>query len=349
LVGIWKTTIPALSALDRVTLWQEKSAVASGSQAAVATPVSLAKSTAKTSGGDAPAAAAPVIRVVTLQDLALAFVTVFLTIVAARNIPGLLELAVFRHLNLQPGSSFALTTSIRYVIVVLGIVLAFARIGIDWGKVQWIAAAITLGIGFGLQEIFANFVAGLIILFERPIRLGDVVTIAGIDGRVTQIRIRATTIRQFNSRELIVPNKEFITGQLVNWTLSDNILRFEIAIGIAYGSDTELARDLLLKAAAENPRVLDDPPPVALFSGIGGSTLDFMLRGHVDSLDDLMPAQSELYFAIDKSFADAGIEIAFPQTDIHIRSLPVQAAEAPATPDEPAAGAGGIPESPVRG
>jgi potassium efflux system protein len=225
-------------------------------------------------------------------------------------------------MNLAPGSSFAFTTTIRYLIVVVGIIMAFNKIGIEWGKVQWIAAAVTLGIGFGLQEIFANFVAGLIILFERPIRLGDIVTIAGVDGKVTQIRIRATTVRQFNNRELIVPNKEFITGQLVNWTLSDDVLRIDVPVGIAYGSDTELAHRLLVEAAMANSRVLHDPPPVAIFDNFADSSLSFILRVHIAGIADLIPAKSELHFAVDKAFREAGIEISFPQTDIHIRSVP---------------------------
>ncbi len=323
LIGIWQTTIPALSALDRVTLWEEKAAPAtsnaSSSTSVIPNPLSAIKSESEATptSGTAPAE-----EIVSLQDLLVSIIILFLTFVAGRNVPGLIELMFFSRMHLKPGSSFAFTTTIRYLIIVCGVVIACAKIGITWGKVQWIAAAITLGIGFGLQEIFANFVAGLIILFERPIRLGDIVTIAGVDGKVTQIRIRATTIRQFNSRELIVPNKEFITGQLVNWTLSDNELRIEIPIGIAYGSDTELARDLMLEAAAANPNVLDDPGPSVVFDSFGPSALAFVLRVYVGSVDHLVVTKTALNFAIDNAFREAGIEIAFPQTDIHIRSMP---------------------------
>ncbi|WP_343225921.1 mechanosensitive ion channel domain-containing protein [Luteolibacter marinus] len=318
--GIWRPAVPALSALDRVTLWTE-AAPAEEAKATENPVTNLTRPLTSTSKA-APEAQEDSPGEVTLQDLVTAIIIMLLTFVAARNIPGLLELMFFRHMNLKPGSSFAFTTTIRYLIVVCGLVAAFAQVGITWGKIQWIAAAITLGIGFGLQEIFANFVAGLIILFERPIRLGDIVTIDGIDGKVTQIRIRATTIRQFNSRELIVPNKEFITGQLVNWTLSDNILRVDVPVGIAYGSDTGLARDLLLKVAGENERILADPAPMAVFDNFADSSLAFILRAHVGSVDDLLPARNELHFAIDDAFRKAGIEIAFPQTDIHIRSMP---------------------------
>ena len=257
---------------------------------------------------------------ISLQDLLVTITVSFLTYLAAVNIPSLLQITIFNHLNLKHGTAFTMTTSIRYVIIIVGIIWAFGSIGVTWDKIQWLAAAITLGIGFGLQEIFANFVAGLILLFERPIRIGDFITVGDINGKVTKIQMRATTILQFNNRELIVPNKEFITGQLVNWTLSDNIIRAEISVGIAYGSDTELAKSLLLECAKQNKRSLKDPEPDVVFSAFGASSLDFILRVHI-SVDDLLLVQSELHFAVDAAFRDAGIEISFPQQDIHIRSI----------------------------
>lgn len=326
LIGIWRSSIPALSALDRVALWGEAGEVEAvrggGADLLNLNPVSSEAAEGAEGAGDAEVLVPELSAVITLQDLFLAVVIVFLTFIAARNVPGLLELAVFRHMNLAPGSSFAFTTTIRYLIVVVGIVMAFGKIGIEWGKVQWIAAAVTLGIGFGLQEIFANFVAGLIILFERPIRLGDIVTIAGVDGKVTQIRIRATTVRQFNGRELIVPNKEFITGQFVNWTLSDSVLRVDVPVGIAYGSQTEKAKELLLEAARADARVLKDPEPMVLFDNFGDSSLVFVLRAHIAGIEHLLATKTDLHFAVEKAFQEAGIEMAFPQTDIHIRSMP---------------------------
>jgi potassium efflux system protein len=245
-----------------------------------------------------------------------------LTLVAARNIPGLLELTLFRRLNLQTGTAFAYTTSIRYFILLIGIMLSFGTVGISWSKVQWIAAAITLGVGFGLQEVFANFVAGLILLFERPIRFGDYVTIGDLSGQVTQIRMRATTIRDFSNRELVVPNKEFITKELLNWTLTDSVIRLEIPVGIAYGSDTEKARQVLEQVAEREPAILSAPPAKGVFLGFGSSSLDFELRGYIRGVEDHINVRSRLHFAIDAAFREAGIEIAFPQSDLHIRSLP---------------------------
>ena len=139
---------------------------------------------------------------------------------------------------------------------VTGIVVVFTLLGIGWSQVQWLVAAVTVGLGFGLQEIFANFVSGLILLFERPIRIGDTVTVGGVAGNVSRIRTRATTITDWGRKELIIPNKEFVTGQVVNWSLSDQLLRLVIKVGIAYGSDTHLARDILMRVAKANERVL---------------------------------------------------------------------------------------------
>ena len=259
---------------------------------------------------------------VSWQDLLLSVFVFLLTFVAARNIPGLLSLAVFSRLNLGPGGNFAFTTMVRYFIVLTGVVIGLNKIGITWDKVQWLAAAITLGIGFGLQEIFANFVAGLILLFERPIRLGDIVTVGDVSGKVTEIKIRATTIQQFNNRDLVVPNKDFITNQLTNWTLKDSILRFDLAVGIAYGSDTRKAEKILKQILKDHPKVLDEPAPQVIFNSFGDSTLDFLLRAHVGQVGNLVDTQSDLHYQIDDAFRKAEIEIAFPQQDVHVRSLP---------------------------
>jgi potassium efflux system protein len=322
---IWSSTLPALKVLDGIELWKDEAVVADQKPEAPAVP-GLGAVSGKDEASPQETTVTKMVPVddgrVTLQDLLLSVVFFVLTFVAARNIPSLLSLTLFSRIKLGPGGNFALTTTARYLIVLVGIVIALAQIGVTWGKVQWLAAAVSLGIGFGLQEIFANFVAGIILLFERPIRLGDIVTVGDISGKVTQIKIRATTIQQFNNRELLVPNKEFITSQLVNWTLKDSVLRFEIPIGIAYGSDTEKASRILREIVEGHEKVLDDPAPAILFSSFGNSTLDFLLRGFVASVDDLLPTQSEIHYQIDNAFREAKIEIAFPQQDIHLRSLP---------------------------
>jgi potassium efflux system protein len=183
-------------------------------------------------------------------------------------------------------------------------------------------AAIGLGLGFGLQEIFANFISGLIILFERPIRVGDTVSVGGVDGTVSKIRIRATWITGFDRKELIVPNKAFVTGQLVNWTLSDPILRLTIPVGIAYGSDTERAVATLQRVADESVWVLRDPAPQVFFTGFGDSSLSFELRVFSRGVARRFELRHRLHMKIDKAFREEGIEIAFPQRDLHVRSLP---------------------------
>jgi len=258
---------------------------------------------------------------ITLGAVGLAVLTLAVTVLAAKNIPGLLEIALLQHLPIEGAVRFAITTVSRYAIVLVGIVLSFNALGIPWEKVQWLAAAVTVGLGFGLQEIFANFVSGLIILFERPMRVGDTVTVGDITGTVSRIRIRATTIVDWDRKELVVPNKEFITGRLINWTLSDRILRVVIPVGIAYGSDTELARRTLLRVAKENQTVLDEPEPTVFFLGFGDSALNFEVRVFVPTVEVFLTTRHELHMAIDKAFREAGIEISFPQQDVHIRSI----------------------------
>lgn len=282
---VWNDVLPALGALGKIELWKM--------------------------GAE---------QIVTLGSLAVALVVVVLTVIVTRNVPGLLEIAILRRLPLDRGVRFAIITLFRYSLAVIGTVLAFSKIGIGWSKVQWLIAAMTVGLGFGLQEIFANFVSGLIILFEQPIRVDDVVTIGDVTGKVSKIRIRATTVRRWDQRELIVPNKEFITGRLINWTLSDNVLRQEFSVGIAYGSDIAKTEKILYEVAADNPMVLKDPKPMVIFREFGDNSLNFDLRLYISGMDNWIPVWHQTNCAIDTEFRKAGIEIAFPQRDIHIRS-----------------------------
>ena len=258
---------------------------------------------------------------ITLAELFRSVFICLLTLVFMRALPGLLEVTVFR--GLGHGVRYAYSTIAKYVVVLGGLALAFDAIGIGWSSIQWLVAAIGVGLGFGLQEIFANFISGLIILFERPIRVGDVVTVGDVSGTVSRIRTRATWITAFDRKELLVPNKEFVTGQLINWTLSDAVLRLSIPVGIAYGSDTSRAIQVLEQVARESRRVLRDPRPQVLFIAFGDSSLSFELRVFVRSVEQLFTTRHELHMSVDKAFREAGIEIAFPQRDLHVRSLPV--------------------------
>jgi potassium-dependent mechanosensitive channel len=255
---------------------------------------------------------------ITLAHLVTALVAVGLTVAAARNLPGVLELLLLNRLPLDAGARYAVHTLLRYTVTAIGILVTFGALGLRWSSIQWLVAALSVGLGFGLQEIVANFICGLIILFERPFRVGDVVTIGDQTGAVTRIQIRATTITDWDRRELIVPNKEFITGKLINWSLSDPITRVVVPVGIAYGSDTQATEKLLLKIARENLMVLTQPEPSALFMGFGDNSLNFELRVFVRGLENRVSVIHHLHLAIEREFRNAGINIAFPQRDIHL-------------------------------
>jgi potassium efflux system protein len=255
---------------------------------------------------------------ITLAHLVTSLVTVGLTVAAARNLPGVLELLLLNRLPLDAGARYAFHTLLRYAITAIGILVTFGALGLRWSSIQWLVAALSVGLGFGLQEIVANFICGLIILFERPFRVGDVVTIDDQTGAVTRIQIRATTITDWDRRELIVPNKEFITGKLINWSLSDPITRVVVPVGVAYGSDTQATEKLLLKIARENLMVLSQPEPSALFLGFGDNSLNFELRVFVRGLEYRLSVIHHLHLAIEREFRNAGINIAFPQRDIHL-------------------------------
>ena len=258
---------------------------------------------------------------VTIGDLMLCLLAVSATVMAARNVPGLLNVTILERLPIDYGTRYAMTAVSRYVISLVGIVIAFNFIGITWSSVQWLVAAMTVGLGFGLQEIFANFVSGLIILMERPIRVGDIVTVGGVMGKVTRVQIRATTITDLDRRELVVPNRRFITEDVINWTLSDPITRLVLPVGIAYQCDPQLGRQKLLEVAAKHPLVLKDPEPNAVFMGFGDSTLDLELRVFIVGRDQAFEVRDELNLAINEAFKQADLEIAFPQRDLHIRTV----------------------------
>ncbi len=290
---IWSGVLPAVSWLDEVELWNAARDF--------------------TVNGVTPA--------VTLRHLLIAVGLLGITVMLSRNLPGLLEIVLLDRLPLDRGGRYAIAFVIRYLVGVVGILLAFRWVGFSWTSVQWLAAGLTVGLGFGLQEIFANLVSGIIILIERPVRVGDFVTVNGVTGNVTRMELRATTIRDLDHRESIIPNKRFITEDVTNWTLSDRLSRIVLPVGIAYGSDTRKAQEVLYRVANENRNVVVDPPPEVVFSGFGESTLDFELKVMIPCRELYFQVQHELNMAIDSSFRDAKIEIAFPQQDVHLHGL----------------------------
>ena len=304
--GIWAETLPALGVFREVELWRIKEQVV--------------KTVGTENGGNQLQEYVDVVPI-SLADLGLAGLVALITIVAVKNIPGLLEVAVLQHLPIDAGGRFAATAITRYVLTVVGLIVAFGQIGVGWAKVQWLVAAMTVGLGFGLQEIFANLVSGLMLLFERPIRIGDTVTVADTSGTVARIRTRTTTIVGWDRKELIIPNKEFITGKVVNWSLSDSTLRIVIPVGIAYGADTKLARKVLKEIIEGHKHVLEDPKPRVFFVGFGDSALNFEIRVFIGHIDHYLHTIDDIHEAVDQGFRKAGIEIAFPQRDIHVRSI----------------------------
>ncbi|VAW78043.1 Mechanosensitive channel MscK [hydrothermal vent metagenome] len=255
---------------------------------------------------------------VTLGDFSYALLLLLVTTLLAKNLPGLLEMVLLRRLPLTTGSRYAITSLSQYVIVGIGLFAAFNSIGIQWSNIQWLVAALGVGVGFGMQEIVANFVSGIILLFEQPIRVGDVVTVNDITGKVSRLRIRATTITNWDRQELLVPNKAFITGPVLNWTLSNRINRTIIVVGVAYGSDVAHAMKLMIEAAREHPEVLEDPQPFASFEEFGNSALTLRLRAYIGSMENRLSVTSDLHQAINDKLNQSGIVIAFPQLDVHM-------------------------------
>lgn len=251
-----------------------------------------------------------------ISDLFGSLLVVALTFILARNLPGLLEVMVLSRLTLKQGSAYAISSLLSYTIVGTGVVSALATLGVSWDKLQWLVAALSVGLGFGLQEIFANFISGLIILFERPIRIGDTITLGNLHGTVSRIRIRATTVTDFDRKEIIIPNKTFVTDQLINWSLSDNVTRVVLTYGVAHGSDLAMVHRLLRQAADENARVLTEPEPQVFCMSYGPHSLNFELRIFVNDLLDRLYAADEINCRVDALFREADVRVAFEQMDV---------------------------------
>ena len=287
---IWSEVFPALSILNDIVLWHHRVTV-DGQVTRI--PTSLA-------------------------DIGLALIFVTVTVVLVKQLPAIIEIILLHRFSMSASNRYTIIALTTYAIITLGVISAFNTIGAQWSQLQWLVAALSIGIGFGLQEIVANFISGLIILFERPIRVGDIITVGDTDGIVTKIRIRATTIRNWDRKELLVPNKEFITGRLLNWSLSDQVTRLMINVGVAYGTDVDKAHDLMMAVAQENEDVLDDPAPVVSFEAFGDNSLALVLRSYIDDLDKRVFIITALHKEINRKFEQAGIVIAFPQCDMHV-------------------------------
>ena len=255
----------------------------------------------------------------------LAILVVFVLIAVSRWLQTRLEAQWLRHVRMERGARDALVTITGYLLVAAAVLVGLGIAGFDFGNLAIIAGALSVGVGFGLQNIVNNFVSGLILLFERPIRTGDWIVVGSTEGYVRRIRIRSTVIQTFDRADVIVPNSELISSQVTNWMLHNPRGRVRIPVGVAYGSDTARVREILEEVARAHPRVVKDgssPQPKVLFRGFGDSALDFELRCFVYNIDERMQVTSDINFAIDAAFREAGIEIPFPQRDLHLRELP---------------------------
>jgi potassium-dependent mechanosensitive channel len=308
LLVIWSDVAPALAFLDNLTVWDASETLDGKS----------------------------ILLHISLRSILESMIVLALTFVATRNLPGLLEIGVLRRLAFDAPTRYAITSLVRYLIVIVGVIFGFALLGMRWSNLQWLAAGLTVGLGFGLQEIFANFVSGLIVLFERPFRIGDVVTIGNVEGTVARIRTRATTLVDWDNKEVVVPNKTFITERLINWTLSDSTTRVVIKLGVSYSSHPAQIQKLLLQLAGAHPLVLKEPHPTCWMTAFGASTLDFDLRVFVAEIAQRNLVRTELHFAIAECFREQGIELSFPQMDVWIRRQAPPAGEAIAGPKSPA-------------
>lgn len=293
LIGMWSQTHTALfSFLDSITLWTS-SATINGMEQQIP---------------------------ITLKSLLSGLIIVGFSLMIATNLPGLLELMLLQRLDLSPGTGFAITTVSRYLVVFFGTLVSFSTLGMEWSKLQWLVAALSVGLGFGLQEIFANFISGLIILFEKPIRIGDTVTIRELTGTVSKIQIRATTIIDWDRKEIIVPNKAFITEQLVNWSLSDPITRVIAYIAVARDSDPAKVEAVLYQAVKECSDALLTPEPEVWFAGFGQHTQNYEVRAYAKDMSSRWPLRHSLHKRITKKLKENDLELAYPQLEVHVKS-----------------------------
>jgi small-conductance mechanosensitive channel len=249
--------------------------------------------------------------------------------VAIRN---LLQNRLLAHTSLDFGQRYSFSRITSYLIFLVGLVIGLQSAGINLNSVLVVSGAVGIGVGLGLQSLANNFVCGLVLLLERPIRLGDRVEVGGVLGDIVRMAARSTWVRTNENVVIIVPNSEFISTRVINWTVNDPQVRISLPVGVSYSSDPEKVRALLLETALRHPDVLQSPPPDVLFSGFGDSALNFELRiWSTRQVHTPMILKSDLYFAIFRAFSQNGIEIPFPQRDLHVKSvaLPIPFSPAP--------------------
>lgn len=273
---------------------------------------------------------------ISLLDLGGGLFALTVTLLVLRFMPRLFKHTLFRAVTLDEGIQYAVVTMARYVTFFIGVVAIFSALNVNFEKLGWLVAALGVGLGFGLQEIVSNFVSGIIILVERPVKVGDFVSIGALDGRVLHINIRSTTLLSLDRREFIVPNKDLITKDVTNWTRTDRVIRITVPIGVAYGSDVAHVTELLDAAANSIPGVMQTPPPEVLFMAHGDSSLDFEVRVHVPDPQQRFKVLNAVNSAINATLAEHEIVIPFPQRDVHLFYENAQIAAEPGAAPAPA-------------
>jgi small-conductance mechanosensitive channel len=260
-----------------------------------------------------------------IKGIVLAIATIFITHLAVRVGRKVLEERILDKRSFERGLKDSVLTITSYLGWGLGLILALGTLGVNATSLAVVFGALSIGIGFGLQNIFNNFISGLILLFERPIQVGDYVEVGGLWAEVKKINVRATVVQTFDNASVLIPNSELISQQVTNWSFKDKRMRRNLDIGVAYGSDIDLVQKTLLEIAQNTRGVLKYPRPDVLFTDHADSALIFRLRIWVD-VDDYWTVPSQIRCDIDRRFRELAIEIAFPQRDLHIRTLPGQAA-----------------------
>jgi small-conductance mechanosensitive channel len=258
---------------------------------------------------------------ITIGVMVTAIALLYLSIFASWMVQRILDEEVYPRKRVESGVGISINRLIHYAFVTIGAVIAMSTIGIGLQSLAVLMGAFGIGIGFGLQNIVNNFASGLILLFERSIKVGDVVQVAGIWGKIKNLGLRATVVETFDHSELIVPNSDLVSTTVTNWTLSDRQIRIILKVGVAYGSDVKLVTSILHSVARENPFVMKFPEPSVLFMGFGNSSLDFELRVFVSDIDNMLSLRSEINQEIDRQFREHNVEIPFPQNDLHIRTM----------------------------
>lgn len=259
-------------------------------------------------------------KVVTLEDILLLIFAVVLLFYVTNVLQKVIVNRILKRTNVDIGVRQSVGTIIRYVIIIIGMTIIIQTAGINLSALGFIAGALGVGIGFGLQGITNNFISGLIILFERPVKVGDRIEVGEISGDVTKIAARATTVLTNDNISIIIPNSDFINKEVINWSHNDRRIRYNIPVSVAYKEDPRYVRKLLLEVVKENSGVLKHPTPDVLFSEYGESSLDFNLRvWTTDYTDRPRVLKSQLYYAVFKKFQEHHIDIPFPQRDVHIK------------------------------